>query len=1262
LSTGFSSGTDSLVVNGSFNGWNSIERMIPTADQNIFIYKINATGLAGQTIQYKYRAFPSTKFLNSGWEDNQGTTSFNREYAYAGGAVTIPVDTPDIHVKNTISNDVSVTFQVNMNMAKEQYNHLLITGLQKVFIAGSDLPLQWPVLWNYSDSSKLIQLYDDGSNTHGDSIAGDNIFSVKLTFLSANNVNKHLEYKYAAIFSGSDTLHGGVAFLDNERMFGDNYHVMLDDINGSQIVYSAFGGGMPPLTKSITFIAEVDSFLLDGFDGTTDSIIVNGDFNNWNSSTKMTKVGVTSQYQYITPITHFVGDTVEFKFRALPSEKFTNGGWDLLSSNPYENRKFLFTGNDSILPPIRPAIHKLYAGGINTKSAYVNGAGARIRVLDATPVNPNANPTAYVITGTAITLEAWIFPIKAPSPGNGAIIITRPYSNVKPWQSYELRINNFGHGENDPRIEFVISDGDTSGHWGVAKDSKKVRIGQWSHIAGTYDGSMVRLYINDTLVASNPFSANIGSGNTGLYIGGTTSQYFFGLIDDVRLWNTARTKNEIQASMLAVLAGNEAGLVGYWPMDSTYTSGSSIATIDKTSNHNDLVVQFDAKLLPFPQGAPVNIPPIGFTMVTPFGEAVTGGLFTGHLLTDGWPAPSITINSLPAGMGFAGDSVLWIPSENQSGWYPIIATVTNTSGSITDTVYVYAEVIRAAYNQIQLDVTHRGKIGAWGQFNKGLHYKGKNALYAADFSLVDRNDTKFAGGLYSTQNSFRPLEGFTDIPGRFPGFLSFATKFDDAWEPTKTIGVKVLQTVHISSDPGNDKFAIMEFKIINQSGSMVDDLFAQFSTDFDIGAFGNNWGGYDSLLQMSYGFEVGGTKDGSYYGFSLLNKSVSGAAIILIGEDNNYFRSTANLTKFVTPALHPSDTRNQINSGPFTVANAETLTVAIAIFAGDNLADISQSAYRARQIYHGVPGMNISPAKILSVRDVPNDNGKQVKVTWKYTPSPANNGIQKFVVWRMDSVRVFVGEAPSLNDSLYSIIVPTLFDSTKTRGLFYSKYQVSAHTQIPSQYSLSMPDSGFSLDNLVPQTPANLNVVATGPAQNTLKWNGVPDNDLFSYKVYRSTKSSFIPDSSTFIGYSADTVYVDNTISQNSKYYYAITAIDYSGNESPRSDIVTSVGRFGDQIPTVYSLNQNYPNPFNPSTTISFGLPEESMVTLKIFDALGREITTLVQNQLSAGNYQYLWNASGLSSGMYMYKIMAASIKDGKQEVFTEVKKLLLMK
>jgi hypothetical protein len=90
------------------------------------------------------------------------------------------------------------------------------------------------------------------------------------------------------------------------------------------------------------------------------------------------------------------------------------------------------------------------------------------------------------------------------------------------------------------------------------------------------------------------------------------------------------------------------------------------------------------------------------------------------------------------------------------------------------------------------------------------------------------------------------------------------------------------------------------------------------------------------------------------------------------------------------------------------------------------------------------------------------------------------------------------------------------------------------------------------------------------------------------------------------------------------------------------------------ELPTTYALEQNYPNPFNPSTTISYALPKQGFVTLKIHDVLGRVVQTLVEKTQEAGMYRVRLDASGLSSGVYFYRLAAGS--------FIETKKLVLLR
>ena len=138
------------------------------------------------------------------------------------------------------------------------------------------------------------------------------------------------------------------------------------------------------------------------------------------------------------------------------------------------------------------------------------------------------------------------------------------------------------------------------------------------------------------------------------------------------------------------------------------------------------------------------------------------------------------------------------------------------------------------------------------------------------------------------------------------------------------------------------------------------------------------------------------------------------------------------------------------------------------------------------------------------------------------------------------------------------------------------------------------------------------------------------------------------------------------TVGANGVFSYEITdpsieavsliATTALGNSSGFAylELVTDVEKDNDKIPNMFSLNQNYPNPFNPSTTITFSIPEEELVTLKIFNSLGEEVAELMNEIKSAGNYSLLFDANTLSSGVYFYRIKAGR--------YVEIKKMTLLK
>jgi hypothetical protein len=136
-------------------------------------------------------------------------------------------------------------------------------------------------------------------------------------------------------------------------------------------------------------------------------------------------------------------------------------------------------------------------------------------------------------------------------------------------------------------------------------------------------------------------------------------------------------------------------------------------------------------------------------------------------------------------------------------------------------------------------------------------------------------------------------------------------------------------------------------------------------------------------------------------------------------------------------------------------------------------------------------------------------------------------------------------------------------------------------------------------------------------------------------------------------------------LSKNSTYYWRVQSATGSGEKSEYSFVgefstgVTTSIEVTNELPTEYTLSQNYPNPFNPSTFIQFTVPENVFATLKIYDMLGQEVRTLINNEVNSGTHSVSWNGennygSKVTSGTYIYKLTAGN--------YTSIKKMILIK
>jgi hypothetical protein len=189
-------------------------------------------------------------------------------------------------------------------------------------------------------------------------------------------------------------------------------------------------------------------------------------------------------------------------------------------------------------------------------------------------------------------------------------------------------------------------------------------------------------------------------------------------------------------------------------------------------------------------------------------------------------------------------------------------------------------------------------------------------------------------------------------------------------------------------------------------------------------------------------------------------------------------------------------------------------------------------------------------------------------------------------------------------------------------------------------------------------TPVELNSFTASVADNDiqLKWSTATEINNFGYRIDRmETKSAIWEDIAFINGNGNSTVSHNYTYSDKNLntgiYKYRLVQLDISGS----TKIYNLEGEITITKPTNYEISQNYPNPFNPSTLIKYQLPENSDVSLKIYNSIGKEVAQLVNGNVAAGVHEVTFDAAHLSSGVYFYVIRAGNN-------FVQTRKMILMK
>jgi len=197
----------------------------------------------------------------------------------------------------------------------------------------------------------------------------------------------------------------------------------------------------------------------------------------------------------------------------------------------------------------------------------------------------------------------------------------------------------------------------------------------------------------------------------------------------------------------------------------------------------------------------------------------------------------------------------------------------------------------------------------------------------------------------------------------------------------------------------------------------------------------------------------------------------------------------------------------------------------------------------------------------------------------------------------------------------------------------------------------------YIYDDQTPLAPTGLIITEDSNHRPRLNWNSSPEPDKNHYNIYRYDTYG---GGWQYLNQTTATTYTDQTLAYchtvppaqcenvRSFYYRIIIEARLAGGPPYK------IGEVTQETPDEYSLSQNYPNPFNPTTTIDYSIKSAGLVTLKVYDMLGTEVVSLVNELKDAGNYSVTFNASYLPSGIYFYTLTSGN--------FINTKKLILLK
>jgi len=858
---------------------------------------------------------------------------------------------------------------------------------------------------------------------------------------------------------------------------------------------------------------------------------------------------------------------------------------------------------------------------------------AQNNALDFDGTNDYVNISGLSTDGfSGLTIEAWVYAHSFNTSGS-------PDNNISEIAGKEetslLRIGDEASGElvENDKAQFVIT---TSAGTKKCSGTSDLALNTWYHIAGTYDGTNKRLYVNGVLEKTVAHSGNIVS-SAGQQIGGTIGQrYFDGMIDEVRIWNDARTEIEIRGNMYQELAGTEDNLVAYYKLNET--AGTTANDNQSSGTHDGTLTDMSGD------------------------EWETSPAFFGPKNALTFSDDYVTIGSFFACDGKSESGECWVnlPSTSEKGAFVHVGNnddgygIGVGSGADAGSWDALGNTLVLLYDKIRWINTNTTIGTGWHHVAYTIDASGRATAFLDGITVYSETGEQLApitpsgnSSIGSSQTTTRMLSSGTIDEVRLWGDIRTEAEIRENMCKTLT-GNEGDLLAYYNCDNGTGTELLNFARAYGADDGTITDAVWTSSTAFNtwLNTSSSSWTTTSNWSRGSAPVSTDNVGIVDYTGGT--SPSLSGTPSV----NNMVIGSTSDLT------LSSNAT---INGNLFLYddldLNGQTITLGSTAHlyeAGGNISGTSgtiQTTRNLNNIDEDVAGLgaeittssDMGSTTIIRSHEAQGSQGIERYYQISTTNSPSNDTL----VFHYDDselngqteaeLKLFKSSDGSTWAEQSSSTVNTTNNTLTLTGINAFSYWTAAPTG--SDASLPVEISSFTAEN-------RSGVVL-------LKWATESEIENLGFIIGKRNPEN--GDWMEIANYLTDTAleghgstteaheyqFTDKAVEPGVTYEYRLGDVDYNGKVTWHGKVEIKVEAESVKIPAEFGLQKAYPNPFNPATTISYQLGSASFVKISIYDVRGNLVETLVNEQKDRGSYSVILDAGGLSSGIYIYKITA---------------------